>query len=302
MNLIPRRALLASLALPVLQGCAAPLPPLSDAATSPQAQALLQASATAHGADLYAALTDVSVSYAGQWRALVDSLQPDLVDAGFRGSSEERLLPHQGVLAQAYTGPKGHKQVVRRAAPHGEGAVRVWFNGAESQDTNRRDAAALVADAYTLFLCGPMLLAGAWTADRTLMTQLMPPERITVGGQEHECDIVRMSAMPGLGLSASDQMAVFIDRAEHLMRRVRFTLDGLESTRGAVAEVDTWGHVTLAGVRWPTQFHERLLRPAPVPVHDWHMTGLDVNRGFTVADISNARFTGAAATPAAPLA
>jgi hypothetical protein len=302
MHLIPRRALLASLALPALQGCAAPLPPLPDQASSPQAQALLQASAVAHGADSYATLTDVSVSYAGQWRAVVDSLQPDLVDAGFRGRSEERLLPHGRLLAQAYTGRKGHKQVVRQTAPQDRGTVQVWFNDQATQDAAARDAAALVADAYSLFLCGPMLLADAWTADRTLVMQLAPPERITVGGQEHDCDVLRFSATPGLGLSQVDQLAVFIDRPERLMRRVRFTLDGLESTRGAVAEVDTWAHVTLHGVRWPTQFHERLLRPVPFPVHDWHMTGLDVNRGYMAADISAAVFTGRAAPPAMALA
>jgi hypothetical protein len=60
--------------------------------------------------------------------------------------------------------------------------------------------------------------------------------------------------------------------------------------------------VTFGGVRWPTQFHERLLRPVPIPVHDWHMTGLDVNRGYTAADISAAAFAGTAAAPAMPLA
>ena len=302
MQPFPRRALLASLALPALQGCAAPLPPLPFNATSPEAQALLQASAAAHGADAFAMLTDVSVSYDGRWRALVNTLQPDLVDAGFRGRSEERLLPRGRLVAQSYTGPKGRKQVVRRTAAHGEGDVRLWLNGQETHDAERCDAAALVADGYDLFLCGPMLLAGAWMTDRSLVMQVTPRQRITVGGQDHECDVLRLSSAPGLGLSRSDQLAVFIDREERLMRRVRFTLDGLEATRGAVAEVDTWAHVMLQGVRWPTQFHERLLRPAPLPVHDWHMTGLDVNRGFALSDISTAEFTGGAAAPAMPLA
>jgi hypothetical protein len=286
MPLFPRRALLASLALPALQGCAAQFPPLPDNATTAEAQALLQASAAAQGAAAFAMLTDVSVSYAGQWRALVNTLQPDLVDSGFRGRSEERLLPRGRLLAQAYTGPKGSKHVVRRTAAHNEGDVRVWFNGQETHNAAPRDAAALVADGYALFLCGPMLLAGAWAADRSLVMQLASRQRITVDG---------------LGLSQSDQLAVFIDRQEQLMRRVRFTLDGLDSTRGAVAEVDAWAHLTRHGVRWPTRFHERLLRPVPLPVHDWQMTGLDVNRGFAAADISTAEFTGDAAAAATPL-
>ena len=72
------------------------------------------------------------------------------------------------------------------------------------------------------------------------------------------------------------------------MRRVRFTLGGLESTRGAVAEVDTFDRITLLGVRWPTRFHERLLRPLPLHVHDWRLRGLDLNRGLKSADISGA--------------
>ncbi len=301
MQLFPRRVLLAALALPALEGCAASFPAVADGAISLQSMTLLRASAAAHGVHAYETLTDVSVSYAGEWRALVNTLQPDLVDAGFRGHSQERLLPRGHLVAQAYTGPKGRKQVVRRTAAAKAGGVRVWLNGQETRDGNRRNAAALVADGYTLFLCGPILLVAAWAADRQAAMQPAPPQRITVGDQQHECDVIQLRLTPGLGLSRTDQLTVFIDRQERLMRRVRFTLDGLDSTRGAVAEVDTWGHVTLHGVRWPTRFHERLIRPIPLPVHDWHMTGLDVNRGFTAADIDAAEFAGSAAAPATSL-
>ena len=96
-------------------------------------------------------------------------------------------------------------------------------------------------------------------------------------------------------------MALFIDGDERLMRRVRFTLNGLDSTQGAVAEVDCWDHRTIQGVRWPSRFHERLLRPLPLPVHDWALEGLDLNRGLTPADISGAELSPAAAAPAAAL-
>jgi hypothetical protein len=85
------------------------------------------------------------------------------------------------------------------------------------------------------------------------------------------------------------------------MRRARFSVEGLDSTRGAIAEVDTFGHIALFGVHWPTRFQERLLRPLPLPVHDWRMTGLDVNRGFAAADIDGSSFAGAAAAPAGAL-
>ena len=120
--------------------------------------------------------------------------------------------------------------------------------------------------------------------------------------RHYACDVLRVHLQPGLGLSDADELALYIDRDERLMRRVRFTLNGLDSTQGAVAEVDTGDHVALHGVRWPTRFHERLLRPFPLPVHDWRLTGLDVDRGFSRADVENKDFTGKAVPPAAALA
>jgi len=293
--------LLAAPALPLLQGCAAPLLPLGTTASTPEAQALLASSAAAHGAAALAGIGDVSVSYAGRWRALMGRLQPDLVDAGFRGGSEERLLLREQLVAQGHAGPDGRKQVLREAVAGGQGRVRVWVNGQETADVQRRAAAALVADGYSLFLLGPMLLARPGNG-RTLVMALSGTARIEVDGQAHECDVLRVDAAPGLGFSPGDQLALYIDRRERLMRRVGFTLEGLDGTRNALAEVDAWGHLPLHGVRWPTRFHERLLRPAPLPVHDWRMTGLDVNRGLDPASVSGAVFTGAAARPAAALA
>lgn len=300
-NCLRRRLLLASLALPALGGCTTPLPPLSTQTTPPDAQALLAESAAAHGTAALSALSDLNVSYAGEWPPLIGRLQPALVDRGFRGGSEERLLLREGLVAQAHTGPDGRKQVVRQSAPGNQGSVRVWFNGDEARDDERRAAAALVADGYSLFLLGPMLLAGRWAAERSLVTERAGAERITLDGREHECDVLRVRIAPGLGFSASDQLALFIGRESRLMRRVRFSLDGLDSTRGAIAEVDTFDHVARHGVRWPTRFHERLLRPLPLAVHDWRLTGLDVNRGLDRAELSGPAFEGRAAAPAASL-
>lgn len=295
-----RRLLLAALTFPVLTGCATPLPEMANPASTPDAQALLAASAEAHGLAALGRVSDVSVSYAGEWRALVGRLQPVLVDAGFRGRSEERLLLRERLVAQAHSGPSGVKQVLRRGVPGAQGQVRVWFNGTEASDRDPRAAAALVADGYSLFLLGPMLLARR-VAEGGVTMELGKAERVTAGGREYDCDVLRLSLAPGLGLSDGDRLAVYIDRTERLMRRVRFTLDGLEGTRGAVAEVDTFDHMAHAGVRWPTGFYERLLRPVPLGVHDWRMTGLDLNRGLDVAEVSGVALTGKAATPAAAL-
>lgn len=291
-----RRMLIAALTaptLPALHGCATPLPVSLNAATTPAAQALLRESATVHGLKAFQSITDLSVSYGGQWRALIGKLQPALVDSSFRDTSEERLLLREGLVAQAHTGPGGRKFVLRKAGSTSPGEVRVWFNGEEARDAERRAAASLVADAYPLFLLGPLLLV-----DRPLVMELGEIEWVN----EHACDVLRMQLAPGLGHARVDQVALFIDRKERLMRRVRFTLDGLESTKGAIAEVETFDHQSLHGVLWPTRFYERLVRPVRMPVHDWKLTGLDINRGLRAADVEGPELRGAAVARAAALA
>ena len=291
-----RNLLIAALAAPVwpaLPGCSTLLPVSLNMASTPAAQALLKESANAHGLKAFQALQDVSVSYAGEWRALIGKLQPALVDSSFRASSEERLLLREGLVAQAHTGPGGRKQVVRKAGTTAPGEVHAWYNGEEARDAERRAAAALVADAYRLFLLGPL-----WLVDRPLAMELGEIEWVN----EHACDVLRLQLAPGLGHARVDQVALFIDRKERLLRRVRFTLDGLESTRGAIAEVEMYDHQTLHGVRWPTRFYERLVRPMRMPVHDWNLTGLDVNRGLSASDVEGPEFRGAAVARATPLA
>lgn len=274
--MILRRSLL--LAPLAVSACASPFLPIVSGASDAGADALLQASAQAHGLVALMGLSEIAVRYDGEWRPIVGRLQPALIDAGFRGGSEERLRLREGAVDQVHTGPLGQKRVERRWSSNAPGTVRVWFNGAESQDADKRAAAALVADGYALFLLGPMLIAGAWSARRSAMA-VAAPERITVDGMAHDCDVLRVTLRPGLGLSGSDEIALYIDRAERLMRRVRFSLDGLAGTRSAVAEVDTFGYAARDGVRWPFGFYERLLRPAPLPVHDWRLTALSVTRG-----------------------
>ena len=297
---LTRRAALGALALSTLAGCAATLPPLAGPVMTEAARALLERSAEAHGLAAFRAIADLSLRYEGEWAPIINRLQPVLVDEGFRGASEERLLPRQGLVAQAHAGPSGAKQVVRRAVA-GEAGAAVWFNGTPAETADQRAAAALVADGYLLFLLGPMCLTGGWAQPRSLAGAVGDAETIEVHGARWDCDVIRLDVSPGLGFAPSDRLALYIDRGEGLMRRVRFSLDGLRSTRGAVAEVDASGHIGRFGVRWPTRFHERLLRPLPLPVHDWRLTGLDAGRGFGVDEINGAALTGRAMAPAAAL-
>ena len=284
--------------MPALSACTTLLPPLT-APTTPDADRLLQASAAAHGLKAFAGLHDLSVSYYGTWRPIVDRVQPALVDAGFRGGSEERLLLGEGITAQTHHGPRGVKHVVREAAPGTQGGVRVWFNAVETGEADPCAAAALVVDGYGLFLLGPLLLAVRAAANpATLQMTVDQPVLLVSGRVAHECDVLRVQVTPGIGFSSADRLDLFIDMEHRLMRRIRFSLEGLESTRGAIAEVDTFDHVSLHGIAWPTGFHERLRRPFPLPVHDWRLTGLDVNRGFQAIDLRGADFTGPAIGPA----
>ena len=95
--------------------------------------------------------TYISVSYAGEWYGLVSKVQPTLIDADFRQSSQERIiLQGRLLIAQRHLGPKGSKQVIRPA-----GDVQVFYNDVPADNRDVLAAAALVADGYRMFLTGP---------------------------------------------------------------------------------------------------------------------------------------------------
>jgi hypothetical protein len=302
--LLRRRFLTGSLGLPLLtavSGCARPLPEMTAHSTSDAAHALLFGSATAHGVHVFAGLNDINVSYAGHWHSLIAKIQPVLVDPGFRGGSQERILNGAEHVGQAHQGPRGGKQVARLAGSGDRGDVRVWFNGLEATDAEQRAAAALVVDGYSLFLLGPALLAHSWLTQRSAVLEAAGSSPVIQDGRSTLCDVLSVSIKPGLGFSDGDQLALYIDRETRLMRRVRFTLNGLESTQGAIAEVDTLDPIERDGMIWPTRFHEQLRRPFSLAVHDWRLTGLDVDRGVPASAVSGATFTGEATRPARPL-
>lgn len=296
---VSRRAWLGALTLPwLVGGCSTPLPLIPAPSPAPAgdgAAARLRESAQAHGLDAYRSLTDINVSYDGQWRPLINRIQPEVVDQGFRGSSQERLLPAAGVVAQAYIGAMGRKQVAwrrGRGTPGDLGEVAVWVNGVRSDDAAVRDASALVAEGYGLFLLGPL-----WLVDRGIRARTAGTERV----DGRPCDVVEVWLTPGLGRVAVDRVALCIDRIDQRVHRMRFTLEGFAGTRGAVAEVDTFEHEERFGVVWPMRSFERIVHPIALPAHDWHVTGLDVNRRYGPDDVNGPSFTGAAAAPARAL-
>ncbi|HEX2540323.1 MAG TPA: hypothetical protein VHM00_04490 [Caldimonas sp.] len=284
-----RRVVAAGAAAPLawLTGCSTPLP-LAEVPARPDADAerLLLRSAEAHGLAAYRRIEDVNVRYEGEWRPLIDRVQPVLVDKAYRGSSEERLIPRAGIVAQAYQGLAGHKQVSWRRGEGtgaGRGQVAVWLNGQASTDADVLAASALVAEGYGLFLLGPL-----WLAERGLAVQAGAAERV----DGRDCDVVEVWLRPGLGLAPLDRVALCIDRGTSLTRRLRFTLEGYPGTRGAVAEVDTFDHERRFGVVWPMRTYERVVHPLRLPAHDWRIAGIDVNRGYDASALAGPRFVG----------
>lgn len=62
------------------------------------------------------------------------------------------------------------------------------------------------------------------------------------------------------------------------MRRIQFSLNGLESTRGADVDV-TFSDFRKApdGSLWRGHFLERIQRPIPAKAHEWQMTSLKLD-------------------------
>ena len=255
--------------------------------TAHDALALMAESREAHGEKNFARVRDISVRYEGQWASIGPRFQPVLADTKFRRDSEERLFIGAGIMAQEHSGPLGKKLVVREP-----GAVAVSYNGEPSSSEEGRAAAALVADAYTMFLLGPFYF------DRpgTLLTSA--GQALVDGAQ---CDQVLALLRPGIGITKEDRVILSIDRASKQLRRVRMTLNGLESTKGAEVDVTFRQFRTIGGILWPTDFDERIRVPFDLHAHHWKMTGLEINRGYRASDLKGMLIKGTAAAPAAPL-
>ena len=248
---------------------------------------LLAASQSAHGKKAFANVRDVSVRYDGRWASVGPRFQPVLADISFRRGSEERLFFGPRIIAQEHTGPAGKKLVVR--AP---GKITVGYNGSLSSDDEAKHAAALVADAYTLFLLGPFYF------DRPGVVFALNGEAVV---DKAMCVQVLAVLRPGFGFAEEDRVILFIDRATKQLRRVRMTLSGLASTRGAEVDVTFRDFRTIDGILWPTDFDERIRVPFDLHAHHWKMLGLDTNRGFRASDLAGAGLKNRAARPAASL-
>ena len=121
----------------------------------PDAGELVQASAQQAG-DAWGRELHVTVSFDGRWWPIVERVQPGLVDSGYRKASEETYDTSTGRVTQVYTGPLGQKQVERMPE-----RITVEYDPAQEVTDEQRASAALVADAYQLFV-----LRSRWLAER----------------------------------------------------------------------------------------------------------------------------------------
>lgn len=248
----------------MLAGCVSYRLPLATPGDPVSAGEILAASMAAHGGEkAFDAISELQVGYEGKWSGFASSLQPVLSDPGFRIRSDERLsLLPEIQTEQIHHGPAGIKTVFRKRPQ-----IRIERNGIADTDPEALAAAALVVDVYEMLLLGPFYFRGREHTITHGGTRL-------ISGRIH--DVLLATVRPGFGESEEDRLALFIDRDSKLLRRVHFSIDGLESTRGAEVDVTFDFHTLVAGILWPTEFDERIRVPFDLPAHRWRMKALTV--------------------------
>jgi hypothetical protein len=286
------RILSISLLILLVQGCSSlgiPIPVRSS--TSPEAQALLTETQNAHGKEAFSKINDIAVSYDGVWPFLITKIQPKITDPQFRKTSQDRMLLREGAVVQFHQGSGGGKFVWRESDKQPV-KVSVTYNGKLDTDIAMRDASHLVLEAYQLFLMP------AFYIQRAAWLELGKTEYIDGASYETLIAVMR----PGFGNALEDRTMLYIDPKTKLVKRVRLTLEGTATTKGAFVETTYLAYKTIEGVVWPTQFYEALVSPFPgLPAHDFWLTGLDINRGLTKADFEGAKYSVRAAEPAKSL-
>lgn len=258
--------------------------PHTNALDTASGKQLFQKTFHAHGGAQLDALQDVNVSLSGEWKWLIRRIQPLVTDYGYRIDSQERLFPGDRIYAAQYKGPDGTKSVFRSPT-----TTQVFYNGEETIEPEVISSSSLTADAFHLFLLGPLALE-AWSEN----FQRLSDDRL---GRELYYRVY-LQRTPGFGLSASDEVVLWIDKKTQLTKLVQITLEGHESTRGAHVEVEYLDYIEHGGYWFPSKFYERVNAPIAIDAHEWHLTGLDINRGYSVEALIGNQFRDEAAADA----
>lgn len=272
----------------LLAGCAHDFPRPDRSAPSSQTGAeLFAATLRGHGGDHLHRLEDVNVGLAGDWKFLITRIQPLVTDHKYRVRSQERLLPGQGVYAVRYEGPAGAKSVFRSPRE-----IAVGYDGVPTDDQDVLASTALTADAFYLFLLGPLALAEQ-------EPKFIRLEDVREDGRTYQRVYAELT--PGFGYSKRDELVLWIDPETSYVFRVEITLEGYETTRGAHVDVTYLDYELRDGFVFPSRFLERVRAPIAINAHEWHLTGLDINRGYAKEDLKVAEWARGVASPAAAL-
>lgn len=226
---------------------------------------------------------DINLSTDGRWYRLIQRIQPVVSDARFRVTSRERYRPRDGVYAVHHEGPAGSKQVVRT-----RDGIAVYYNGVRETDAMKLRATAMTNDAFRMFHFGPSFVAARATA----MSRLADSRE---GGKTYQR--VLATLQPGFGEARTDQVLLWIDADSARLFRVHMTLNGFETTQGAHVDTTFLDYRQVGPYLLPVRFSERVRGPLRIMAHEWHVTDIDLDRGWSLDDVSGAAFTGKAALP-----
>ncbi|MDP4625586.1 MAG: hypothetical protein NWT08_10675 [Akkermansiaceae bacterium] len=227
------------------------------------AAAILASSARASG-DPWKRYKTVKVEYAGEWTNAAAKIQPVIVDRDFRKESIETYFTRRGLVEQIHSGPGGTK-LVRSS----DSQTEVSYNGKVDGDSDKEEAAAMVADAYTLFTFG-----SSWLNAKARDLEIVGKKELA----GEECLLIQGKVSPGFGMSESDSFIAWIGSESKLLRRVQFTIDGVETTKGADVSVDFSDFKTASdGSIWPTHFLENVERPIHIKAHEWDTRSLSAD-------------------------
>lgn len=248
--------------LPCLTSCAVARPAWEQGRPDSEEEAAALLARSVAAVQGPAPLELIEVDYEGEWGFWVQRIQPLVTDPGYRQTAVDRLWPAAGRIEQVHSGPKGDKHVVW----DGE-QVRVSTTSGPVEDPARLDAAALVAEAYQLFLLGPRYLE---REAREL--RMLEPE--SIAGTRYERLVARLT--PGLGNSPEDFVVLWVEAESGLPFRVHFTLEGFEGTRGAHADTTYLEWIRLQGHAFPSEYVERVRGPLRLHAHDWRIVSLEL--------------------------
>lgn len=274
----------------VLTGCASNFPdPSVDLPKNnqPTASQIFDRTFNVHGGEKLDQLNDVNLSISGQWKRLITRIQPLVTDFTYRVDSQERLFPSSGGYVALYNGPSGTKKVVRTPQ-----SLEVYYNQQQSDDTDVLSSTALTADAFHLFLLGPLALQ-KWQDGFTRLTD------ISYEGNDYHR--LHLNRSPGFGYAEQDQVVIWVDTNTGRTKMIQITLEGHSTTKGAHVEVEFLDYIQLDDYLFPSKFFERVNAPIAIDAHAWHLTGLDINRGNTIDSYKSTDNKSITDCPAKPL-